>query len=155
MVWILLLMLPWLAMAPAGRNGTVTGAGFRVGCGPAAPQARAAVLALERRWLAKESNPAVVGSILAADFVHVVDVGPITRAQHLGYLEAHPHAFAGPRRFERLQVRVYGSVAIVTGAVLTPATASQKASRFYFTDVFAYHDGRWQAVNAQETPAGS
>jgi hypothetical protein len=41
-------------------------------------------------------------------------------------------------------------VGIVNGTVITSDGHGKEVDRTVFTDVFAYHDGRWQAVNAQE-----
>jgi len=49
-----------------------------------------------------------------------------------------------------MHVRVYGSVGIVNGTVVEIGTTRRKT---LFTDVFAYRDGKWQAVSAQELPA--
>ncbi|HEX4567222.1 MAG TPA: DUF4440 domain-containing protein [Vicinamibacterales bacterium] len=55
------------------------------------------------------------------------------------------------QRFEELRVRVFGTAAIATGIVAATATDG-KTRKTAFTDVFAHRDGRWSAVNAQETP---
>lgn len=116
-----------------------------------ASDAQQAVIRLENRWLANENNPAVLDSILAEDFVHVVPVGIISKQENIGFVRSHPNTSSGEHKFERLQVRVYGSVAIANGIVA--AKVEGKGQRTLFTDVFAFRNGRWQAVNAQETPA--
>ncbi len=47
-----------------------------------------------------------------------------------------------------MRVRIYGDVGIVNGTVVSGT------QRTAFTDVFAFRDGRWQAVNAQENAIG-
>jgi hypothetical protein len=117
-----------------------------------AGQAQAAVMRVEQRWLAHEDDAAVVGQMLAPDFVHVLPQGMITRAQQLAYLRSHQPEGVG-RRFEQLRVRVYGETAVATGMVVaTPKRGA--ARRTLFTDVFVRRQGKWLAVNAQETPAG-
>jgi hypothetical protein len=117
----------------------------------APPEAQQTVMRLEHRWLANENNPGVLESILADDFVHVLPEGMISKREHIDYVKTHPNAFPGTHKFERLDVRVYGNVAIANGIVLAvlPGGAPH---RTLFTDVFALRQGRWQAVNAQETP---
>ncbi len=110
------------------------------------------IVSLEHRWLEAENDPAALESILADDFIHVVPVGLVTKAEQLRYLRSHP----APRNqdtkhFEDLRVRVYGSAAVANGIVVA-TTAAGNALRTIFTDVFAYRDGKWQAVNAQELP---
>lgn len=117
-----------------------------------ASDAQRAVIQLENRWLANENNPAVLDSILAEDFVHVVPVGIISKQEHIGFVRSHPNTSSGEHKFERLQVRVYGSVAIANGIVVEEVEGKGQR-RTLFTDVFAFRNGSWQAVNAQETPA--
>lgn len=120
---------------------------------PAAPGAmpqQQALIDLEHRWLASEDDPAALESILADDFVHVLPSGFVTKAEQLRFMRAHPASARGEKHFQDLHVRVYGTVGVATGVVVA-TTAEGKLRRTIFTDVFAYRDGRWQAVNAQET----
>jgi hypothetical protein len=109
------------------------------------------LLALENRWLQVEDDPVALEGILAPDFLHVVPGAIITKDQHLQFLRGHP---AGSERaekhFEDLHVRVYGQAGIVNGAVIQ--TTEHGERKTLFTDVFAYRDGKWQAVSAQELP---
>jgi hypothetical protein len=90
-------------------------------------------------------------SILAPDFLHVVPGEIITKEQQLQFLRQYPAAGQRPEKhFEDLHVRVYGKAGIVNGAVM-PTTQNGKRKTL-FTDVFAYRDGKWQAVSAQELP---
>jgi hypothetical protein len=110
------------------------------------------VEALEQRWLAGENDPAVLDDILADDFLHVVPQGIITKPEQLAFMRAHPAPQDGStRRFEELRVRLFGTAAVATG-IVAATTPDGKTQRTAFTDVFAYRDGRWRAVNAQETP---
>jgi len=108
---------------------------------------------LENRWLAAEGNPDVLESILAPDFLHVVPSGIISKRDQLNFMREHPSPGPGPRKyFEDMHVRVYRTVGIVNGVVVEADTGSPHKT--LFTDVFAYRDGRWQAINAQELPLG-
>lgn len=123
--------------------------------GDSSSAAQQAVTQLERRWLQNEYDPAALNSILADDFVHVLPNGFISKQQHIAFVQAHPQQKLLKRQFEQLRVRVYGSVAIANGIVAElPAKAAKDgpALKTLFTDVFAFRSGRWQAVNAQETP---
>jgi hypothetical protein len=107
---------------------------------------------LENHWLRVEDNPSALDSILAPDFVHVVPAGIISKHEQLEFMRKHPAPRTNAqKRFENLRVRVYGEVGIVNGMVV--ANEEGKKKRTMFTDVFAYRDGKWQAVNAQELPA--
>ena len=110
------------------------------------------LLDLENHWLQVEDDPAALESILASDFLHVVPAGIITKDEQLAFMRAHPAPKDGStRRFEELRVRVFGTAAIATG-IVAATTPDGKTKKTAFTDVFAYRDGRWRAVNAQETP---
>jgi CheY-like chemotaxis protein len=111
-----------------------------------------ALEALEQRWLGVEDDPSALESILADDFIHVLPMGFVTKREQIDYMRAHPAPKNGTtRRFDDLRVRVYGMAGVVTGIVVATAPDG-KTDRTAFTDVFAFRDGRWQAVNAQELP---
>lgn len=116
-----------------------------------AEESRQELVALENRWLQAEDDPVALEGILAADFLHVVPGEIITKEQHLQFLREHPAS--GQRRekrFEDLHVRVYGQAGIVNGAVIQQTDHGERKTPF--TDVFAYRDGKWHAVSAQELP---
>ena len=116
-----------------------------------AEESRQELLALENRWLQAEDDPVGLEDILAPDFLHVVPGEIITREQHLQFLREHPaHEQRTEKRFEDLHVRVYGQAGIVNGAVIKKTDRGERKT--LFTDVFAYRDGKWQAVSAQELP---
>ena len=117
-----------------------------------AQSAEQSVRSLEEQWLANESNPAVLESILADDFVHVLPVGFISKQEQLGFVRSHPQPAGEIRRFEELKVRVYGDTAIATGIVEAREGQGAQPRRTMFTDVFVRRNGKWQAVNAQELP---
>jgi len=136
MALVLWLLAPSVQAAPAPDNDA----------------ARRQVEALEHRWLASETDPAALDDILADEFLHVVPQGIITKDEQLAFMRAHPAPKDGStRRFEELRVRVFGTAAIATG-IVAATTPDGKTKKTAFTDVFAYRDGRWRAVNAQETP---
>lgn len=122
-----------------------------------ATEAQQRIVRLEERWLANENSPAALDEILADDFVHVVPEGIISKKEHIDFVRAHPFGPFAVHKFEKLDVRVYGNVAIATGIVLAIRTNKEpsKPERTLFTDVFAFRNGRWQAVNAQESPAAA
>ena len=119
-----------------------------------AEQSKQELLALENRWLQVEDDPVALEGILASDFLHVVPGAIITKDQHLQFLREHPAGGNRPeRRFENLHVRVYGEAGIVNGAVIE--TTEHGEHKTLFTDVFAYRDGKWMAVSAQELPVAT
>ena len=112
---------------------------------------RQALIALENEWLvAREA--ATLDRILAEDFVHPVPSGDfLTKAQHIDWFKRHPPPANLKFAFGRLDVRLYGNVGIANGTVVTSDETGKELSRNVFTDVFAFRNGRWQAINAQET----
>jgi len=115
--------------------------------------AQKAVIQVEQRWLANEYNPAALNSILADDFVHVLPQRFISKEEQIAFVTAHPQPKFKEHRFDKLQVRVYGNTAIATGVVLAVPADTNTPQRTFFTDVFVFRSGRWQAVNSQESPA--
>jgi hypothetical protein len=112
---------------------------------------RQALVELENEWLKSEHDAASLERILAPDFVHPVPTGDfLTKAQHIYYSAKYLPPAGLRHRFENLSVRVYGDVGIVNGIVVTSEEHGQDVDKTIFTDVFAYREGRWQAINAQE-----
>ena len=121
---------------------------------PLPEQARAQLLQAENHWLQVEDDPDALELILAPDFLHVVGAGIITKDEQLSYMRKHPSPKQGPdKHFEDMHIRVYGNVGIVNGVVV--ANEAGTTRRTLFTDVFAYRDGKWQAVSAQELPVAA
>ena len=113
--------------------------------------ARQTIIALENDWLAHLRDSATLERILAPDFVHAVEPGEfLSKKQHISWNVKHPLPPNHAGRFEKLQVRLYGDVGIASGIVAS-SDGADRASRTLFTDVFAFRNGRWQAVHAQET----
>lgn len=118
---------------------------------PDASQAKQELLGLENQWLKSQGDPQALEHILADDFVHALPSGFITKQDQIGFVRTHhfpPDKLK--RHFENLRVRVYGTAGIVNGIVVATNSSGATVKQTVFTDVFAYRDGHWQAVNAQE-----
>jgi len=116
---------------------------------------RRALIALENEWLAHERDSATLERILAPDFVHAVAPGRfLTKEQHISWSAQHPLPANHSAHFEKLRVRLYGDVGIASGIVAS-GDGDKNDSRSLFTDVFAFRNGRWRAVHAQETSIAS
>jgi acetyl esterase/lipase len=112
---------------------------------------RQALIDLENSWLESEHQKAALETILASDFLHPVMTGEfLTKEQHIYYSSKYLPPANLHNRFENLKVRIYGTVGIVNGIVVTSDESGKDLDRTIFTDVFAFRDGRWQAINAQE-----
>ena len=117
---------------------------------PDEDQAKRELLGLEDEWLKASGDAQVQEHILADDFVHALPLGFITKQEQIDFLRSHrAHTDNLRRHFEDLRVRVYGTAAVVNGIVVA-ADNSGAVRKTVFTDVFAYRNGHWQAVNAQE-----
>ena len=111
-----------------------------------------AISALENEWLAHEHDRAVLERILADDFLHPVFTGDVlTKKQHIDWAATHLPPATFRSHFERLDVRVFGNVGIATG-IVAATDGGKDTGRTLFTDIFVYRNGRWQAVQAQESP---
>jgi Domain of unknown function (DUF4440) len=118
---------------------------------PDLAQAKQELLKLEDQWLQGLQDAQVQERILADDFVHVLPMGFITKKEQLDFLRSlKPPADNLSRHFEDLRVRIYGTAGIVNGIVVATDKSGGVVKKSVFTDVFAYRDGHWQAVNAQE-----
>jgi hypothetical protein len=112
---------------------------------------RQTLIDLENEWL-NTNDAQTLDRILASDFVHPVFTGDfLTKAQHIYWFTTHPRPANLKPRFERLDIRLYGDVGIANGTVMMSDENGKETGRNVFTDVFAYRDGRWQAINGQET----
>ena len=116
-----------------------------------AAQDKEALIELENTWLKGEHDAAVLQRVLAPDFVHPVVTGDfLTKSQHIYYSTRRLPPPNLKQRFDQMNVRVYGDVGIVNGIVVTSDENGKQLDRTIFTDVFAWREGRWQALNAQE-----
>ncbi len=118
---------------------------------PDADRAKRELLALEQKWLQAEDDPAAQEQILAHDFVHVLPSGMISKKDQIDFLRSRKRpADELQRHFEQLKVRIYGTSGIVNGIVVATDKSRAPVRKTVFTDVFAYRNGKWQAVNSQE-----
>lgn len=112
---------------------------------------RQALIELENVWLTA-NDAQTLERILASDFIHPVPTGDLlTKAQHIEWFTKHPPPASLQFRFDRLDIRLYGDIGIANGIVVTTDGKGSELSRNVFTDVFAHRNGRWQAINGQET----
>ena len=118
---------------------------------PDPTSAKQQLLKLEDQWLQGLQNSQVQEQILAGDFIHVLPMGFITKKDQLDFLRSRKQPADNlSRHLEDLRVRIYGTAGIVNGMVVATDKPGAVVKKTVFTDVFAYRNGRWQAVNAQE-----
>ncbi|MGA2181385.1 MAG: nuclear transport factor 2 family protein [Bryobacteraceae bacterium] len=122
----------------------------------AAPKPTAEVLKqIENDWVdaQKARNADKLGAILADDWVGLGWSGKTSnKAQALADLKSTDNSLdsieMGP-----MKVRVFGTIAIVTGSDTEKSTENGKDSsgKYIWTDVFAKRAGQWKAIASQST----
>jgi ketosteroid isomerase-like protein len=113
------------------------------------------LLALETAWddavAAKDTT--ALQRIIADDFVMIGADGTVSDKHQLIEGIADPQLQIEPFQTEDVRVRVYGSVAVLTGRYSQrgrwKGQAYETAARY--TDVYVKTGGRWHAVSAQAT----
>lgn len=125
---------------------------------PATPAAAPAthrngtIVKLEHAWLtaARHHDTATLAHILADDFIDI-NVHGQTRDKAAA-MAAHAAPAGTTQTLRDIKVRHYGTSAIVTGINVVHSKTKGWTVQVAFTDVFVRrHDGKWQAVSAQET----
>lgn len=138
-------LLSTLAFAQAPAPGHTAAA-------PASEPATAQALKqLEQNWVdaIARHDTAALNLILAPDFRETAYNGSVrTRDEVLANAANRQRHVTN--HLEDVQVRVYsGQFAVVNG--VNNAETPVGTARLRFSDVFVYRQGRWQAVQAQET----
>ena len=142
---ILLLPLAVLALAVPS---------FAVNCPKNQPRTEAALLQLEQTWARSlsEKNADAVACLVADEFEDAdVDGSLHTRAQMLEHIAQRK---PGVNHLTEMRAHLEGNFGFVRGLATLVDPSGKVVARVRFTDVFAYRDGRWQALAGQETLLG-
>ena len=89
--------------------------------------------------------------IIAEDWVATDDKGKaLNREQYISQTNSNPDVVQSNENFD-MQVRVYGSTAVVTGGLTEKGMRNGAAyiDTYRWTDVFVKRGGHWQAVVSQ------
>jgi len=100
-----------------------------------------------------EHDGAAARRLLADDYVFFQADGNVSnRAQNVAVIE-DPAFVCESLVTDDVEVRVYGSVAVITGHAVMKATFRGKdvGGHFRYTDVWVRRQGRWQTVVSQAT----
>lgn len=118
------------------------------------PKTETALLELEQTWAQAlgRHDADTVACMVAGEFEDAdVDGSLHTRTQMLAHI---PQRKPGSNHLTEMRAHVEGSFGFVRGLneILDPA--GKIVARVRFTDIFAYRDGRWQALAGHETLLG-
>jgi len=127
-----------------------------LGVGSLHAQAADSVRAVEmsRREALLAADTVALSRMLAPDFVEISRFGTVrTRADNIRDIAAGVLHLT-TIKYDSLNVRVYGDVAVLTGIADNTGTMRgfPFSGRIRYTRVFVRRDGRWQAVLMQQTP---
>lgn len=127
---------------------------FAVDCPKNQPKTNAALIELEQRWakaLSRKDSDAI-GCMLAEEFEDAdVDGSLHTRSQTLEHIPQHK---PGTNQLSEMRAHVEGNFGFTRGLATLVDGSGKVIARVRFTDVFAYRDGRWQALAGHETLMG-
>jgi ketosteroid isomerase-like protein len=118
------------------------------------PRKESALIELEQNWASAlaRHDAGTVACMVADEFEEAdVDGSLHTRTQ---MLEKIPHRRPGSNHLSELRAHVEGKFAFVRGLNEVVDASGKVVARVRFTDVFAYRDGRWQALAGHETLLG-
>jgi len=129
-------------------------AALAVDCPKNQPKTETALLELEQNWAQAlgRHDADTVACMVAGEFEDAdVDGSLHTRSQMLAHI---PQRKPGSNHLTEMRAHVEDSFGFVRGLneVLDPA--GKIVARVRFTDIFAYRDGRWQALAGHETLLG-
>jgi ketosteroid isomerase-like protein len=149
------LALGFLTIIATSAVVVQTSEGQEKGRGAADTALIATFTKLENEWAEADKNldATALGRLLADDWFFLGPTGTETKAQHLASLKKGDESIESITLLD-LKVRVYGDIAVVNGREHEKSTKqnTDTSGDYLYTDVFVRRDGRWQAVNSQDTP---
>jgi ketosteroid isomerase-like protein len=120
-------------------------------CPKSQPKTEATLINLENTWadaLSRKDADAVA-CLLSEEFEDAdVDGSLKSRAETLAHI---PQRKPGTNRLSELRAHVEGNFGFTRGLAELVDASGKVIARVRFTDVFAYRDGRWQALAGHES----
>jgi hypothetical protein len=129
-------------------------AALAVDCPKNQPKTETALLELEQNWAQAlgRHDADTVACMVAGEFEDAdVDGSLHTRSQMLAHI---PQRKPGSNHLTEMRAHVEDSFGFVRGLNEVLDSAGKIVARVRFTDIFAYRDGRWQALAGHETLLG-
>ncbi len=124
---------------------------FAAECAKNQPKTEAALIELEQNWAAALSrkDAEAVACMVADEFEDAdVDGSLHTRSQMLEHI---PNRKPGVNHLSEMRAHVEGNFGFTRGLATLVDASGKVVARVRFTDVFAYRDGRWQALAGHES----
>jgi hypothetical protein len=124
---------------------------FAADCPKNQPKTEAALINLENTWAdaLSRKNAEAVACLLSDEFEDAdVDGSLKTRAQTLSHI---PQRKPGVNHLSEMRAHVEGNFGYTRGLATLVDASGKVIARVRFTDVFAYRDGRWQALAGHES----
>lgn len=118
------------------------------------PRTEAAIIQLEETWARSltEKNADAVACLLSDEFEDAdVDGSLHSRSEVLEHIS---HRKPGVNHLSEMRAHLEGNFGFVRGLATLEDPSGKVIARVRFTDVFAYREGRWQALAGQETLLG-
>ena len=120
-------------------------------CPASEPKDETALVHLEHSWAKalEQHDSATVSCILAEEFEDVDVNGQLhNRAETLARI---PHRNPSQNHLKDLKAHLHGDFAYVRGLNKVTDPSGKPIAQVRFTDIFIYHNGRWQALAGHET----
>jgi len=111
-------------------------------------------LEMNRRDALLAADTVALSKLIAPDFIEISRLGTIrSRVDNIRDI-ASGALHLTSIKYDSLNVRIYGDVAVLTGIADNTGTMRgfPFAGKIRYTRVFVRRDGRWQAVLMQQTP---
>jgi len=126
-----------------------------LGAGTLQAQAEDSVRAVEmsRRDALLAADTVALSKMIAPDFIEISRLGTVrTRADNIRDI-ASGALHLTSIKYDSLNVRIYGDVAVLTGIADNTGTMRgfPFAGKIRYTRIFVRRDGRWQAVEMHQT----
>ena len=112
-----------------------------------------AIFALEKEWgrALEQRDTAAFRRITSPDFIYTEDNVVMSQDELVQAIATSPDTVVSATNTE-MKLHDHNPTAIVTGIFVVKARSKGKpiTNRYRFTDVWAYRDGKWQAIAAQD-----
>jgi len=94
-------------------------------------------------------------SLYASEYMYISPKGKIySKQQDISEITGPTYKVLAPFKLSDITVKMYGTVAIVTGVTTSQSILDGKniSGSHNFMDIFTYRDGRWQCILTQSMP---